>query len=305
MVTYVDIGRIFVAIINTLIVSIPEEAYLMSFCLILMNRFDVLEFEKAYNRININSKKLIKFLIPVTISAALSNILRSSGINQNIIFLVAIPAIFIPIVITYRIRDIWEIAKALILTMIGFLIMMLIEASYVPLISYGLNKTIHELNSSLFLNFIFSVPERAIECYIITYLAVKKFNYLKISVIKTIVNSKALTRITVVILGLNIAFLFVVGKLFYVDRILTSFSLQVQVLVNIVAVIFPILNLAGLWAIIYSIKCKEQFDITLSRDRLSVLTDALVYFYDKGKYDKVEVAINDIKNSIDKLKEIV
>jgi len=158
-----------------------------------------------------------------------------------------------------------------------------------------------DLDNYSFLLVLISLPERVIECCILFYLLSKRTSLIKINIFREIFKSKALSFTTICVFVLNIVFVTLMGKLVFFNHILSSLGIVVQFVVIEGVLIFPILNIAMLFGIIYNMIAKERFERMLSRERMLTLVSILKMYATNQNYGKVNAVIEDINKHLEEL----
>lgn len=277
---------IFYLMSNTLLVSIPEESFLTALYLLLLKRFDALEFDK---------NNLKRFLAAVLIPAVLSNVIRQFSIDGNGVLPIFVLSIYVTAILIYKMYSLKKLFAAFVSILISVVVWMVIEFTYVPYLFHLLNVTVEEVNSSVLNNFLLSLPERIIESIIIWRLWVKRFNVLKVDIVKSIISSWFLSILSIVLLGINVFILGLGGKYIIFDRYLNSLPLSAQMFFVIETLILPIFNMVVLYAVVYTIKYKEAYNKLVEKDHVSTLVAIIDESIEGNKLGNVKKAMDDIK----------
>ena len=276
------------ALANTIFVSILEESFIVAFSLMLLKKFDALEFNKGIN--------VKRFLGAILIPAVFTNASRQFGVQDNFVLLIGVLSVYGALVLIYKIHSPKKLLGAFISILTAIVTFMAIELSYVPLLLRLLNTTVEEVNSSVLNNFLLSIPERTIEAVIIWAMWKKRFNILKVDVVKVITNSRVLSILSIVLLGMNVFMLGLSGKYVIFDRYLSGFPISVQMVFIVGTLILPIFNMVILYAIIYNLKYKEGYRKLFRRDNINSLVSILEESIQEGDYRMVRMALDDMKN---------
>ena len=267
-------------IISIIIVSIPEELFLVLFSLILLKRYDLIELKKD---------NIFKISIPVVITAVASNILRYYlPSTKDYIIIIGIIIIVASIIIIYGLSRPKEIIKVIICTLLSMIVYAVIQTAYVPLLLYGTSVPIEELNKPGLLIFIWSLPERAIEFSILSYFLSKKKSFLRVNLIKVISDSPKLTMITTVVLLFNILFIAAVVKVIGYERVLVGLRFDIQIIFIVCLLLLPVLNLAALFIAIYYIKDRDALKRFNIQQELNVSISDIRFFLKRREYDRIE-----------------
>lgn len=290
-------------VMNTLLVSIPEELFLVMFTLIMVGEFEYWE-EPECKRI-INRFDYVRVFLPTIVGALLSNILINFGFNNGFYQFLSPIVTYILIILTndifgdaYPIK--WMI-KAFIAFMIGFLFIGLTEFIYAPFIIYGTNLTMAKIHSSFLLYFMTSLAPRFLQYSLLCYLVSKKRTFLKGQLFKNILSSPVLTAILSLLVLVNILFLWLMYKTIVFDGVLESVSHFYQVLTIISVVLFPMLNLSGLIWSSYFLRNKDTKDRKNASDKLYKLLDEMDLYTNNGNYDNIKWKLNEIGIGIEEV----
>jgi hypothetical protein len=289
--------------LNTLLVSIPEETFLVMFILILLGKLNFLGNDILEKRIN--RTEIIKISTPIILTAIMSNVLRYLGIDFNIVFLSFLIALFILLTIIFELwKDGKEIGKALLFLMFGVLIMLVLEFSYIPFILYATEKTVEELNSNLLWNFLISLPERTIEGLLIAFLLSKKFTFLKASIIKPITQSRFLVSITITTLIFDIALMAIMIKSICYDKILINLSLSTQIVIIVGNILFPIINVAALLCGVYHKENQTQAKQAFFIETMQEYIQNIKVCTNNSDYGKISSSLKAIELEVTSLSEL-
>ena len=290
-------------ILNTLLVSIPEEFFLVMFTLILVGEFEIWKEPEC--------KKLIhkydyeRILIPTIVSALLSNVLRYSGLNYDATSVITILAVFILVIIT---NDIFGDASALkwigkcfVFLILACIIVGISEFLYVPLVVYGTGKPIQEINQNIIVNFLVSLPSRMLQYIILIYLIYHKRTLLKGSIIKHILLFPVPLLITSLIVFFNLVFYIIAYNLIIYDRVLANLTNIIQVVVIVGVVLFPILNILGMaWLACY-IKDREVNDRRIASTKLCDLLDKMELYSNSSNYGNIKWKLKEFGMGIEEV----
>lgn len=290
-------------IFNTLLVSIPEELYLVMFTLILVGEFEYWkedECKKLINRWDYG-----RILIPTLTSALLSNILRYTGVNYDIASLITILTVFVIIVLT---NDIFGDASAMKWTGKAFAFLMIAcitvgvsEFIYVPFVVYGTGKPIQEINKDIWLNFVVSLPSRIIQYSILLYFVSRKRTLLKGKIIMHIVSNPVVLVITSAITLFDLLFYIVAYNLIVYEQVLINISHIMQIIIIIGITLFPILNISGLVWAVYYVKNKEMNDKKTASEKLENMLKDIKLYTNNENYDNIKWKLNEIGMGIEEI----
>lgn len=301
MLTVIDTSKFFTVLANTLINSIPEEAFLAMFCLTLLKEFDFLkskvEGQNRFKRVDI-----VDISVPVLLTAAISNLSRYSGAQVSAVFLISLCTMFISILIRFkRYSDFTAALKTLGCTILSFLLLLTIENSYMPLVLYATNRSIHDFNNSVFLNFLLSLPERLIEFALLSYLLLKKTRSVRVSVIKQILRSKILILLTLSLISVNLFAFLLMGKSFIFDRMLEGLSLLTQTAEIIVLLLLPVVNFAALICTIWYISNRDSHKKEDIKRQFKDAIDDTRLLIEHGRYEKIPLLLSYMEQDIEKI----
>jgi hypothetical protein len=280
-------------LINTIVVSIPEEAFLVILTLILMRRFDLLEFKKA------NILKILLVVIPI---AFVSNILRGLvGFDMSFVSVVGFGGIFILVVLVYRLHKVSNILKAFLSVTISFIVGMAIQLLYVPFIIYGTSVTMEELNQVGTASFIVSIIDRVAHISILCFLFLKKRSFIKLNFFKVITRNKILARISAIITLLNLVFIYVMCMLIYYDKILLNLKASTQLIIIVAIIVFPVINLSFIFGVLnYSVN-KYTFAKVYIHEESRVLRVLVQVLLKQRMYEKIDAELESFENEVKKI----
>jgi len=234
-------------LLNTVLVSIPEEMFLTIMTLIILKRFDMLD-------IRMWRQNLKSIMIPVLIVATLMNALTCIPAIPSSIGSIFVLIIFY-LLLVYIIKknsydfvnkDYWKILLSL---SCSFFILGLLESITIPLILFLLHKPLSFINDSSLWNFLASLPSRILEFLTITFLIIKHNNVVKIRMFEIITkNNFLLGSITSFAILSNIFAVYSI-KLIGFDRILENkVPMLGQVLVSMAVLVVPAIII--FWALL-------------------------------------------------------
>lgn len=294
-------------LMNTLLVSIPEEFYLVMFTLILVGEFDYWKEDECKRLIN--KFDYVRVFLPTIISALLSNILRYTDLNSSIYQLMLAIILYIIIVLT---NDIFGdasalkwMAKAFIFYLIGHLTLGLSELVYTPFVLYGANITMEEINNNILLNFLLSLPSRLLLYSVLLYFVSNKRTLLKGRLLKPIISNRILTIIFSALVLFNIIFLWMMYKAIVYDNLLVNTSHFSQILIVLGVVFFPISNVLGLLWGFYYLKDKEINNNKIANEKLHILLKEIELFSNNDNYGNIKWKLNEIGMGIEEVADII
>lgn len=290
---------------NTLLVSIPEELYLVMFTLILVGEFEYWK-EPECKRL-INKFDYVRVFLPTIVGALLSNILKYMGLESGFFQVLTPIVIYIIIVFTNDIfgdaSAIKWMAKAFLFFMLGFLSIGISEFTYMPFVLYGKDLTMTEINNNFLLYFTLSLPSRLLQYSLLLYLISRKRTLLKGRLLKHLLSNSILSVIFSVLVVFNVLFLRMMYEAIAFDELLitTSHASQIYMLIGIF--IFPVLNILGLLWGFYFIKNKETNDKKIAYEKLHILLKDLKLYTNNENYDNIRWKLNEIGMGIEVVAE--
>lgn len=290
-------------ILNTILVSIPEEFYLIMFTLILMGEFDYWkeeECKKLFDRWD-----YIRVFVPVVIGALTSNVLRYSGMDVNLVTVISMMVFFIAIILT---GDIWGdasalkwIGKAFIFLLLGILSIMVIEFMFIPLFLYGLKESLHEINQNIMLNFVMTLPLKIVQFTILGFLFAKKRTIIKVDLGEYIFKNRFFSMIFFFVMLFNFIFMLIMYKVVIYEGVLSEFTISLQIALNACIFSFPILNISFLIWEIYYIKNQETYKQKIVAKHLKELINEMNIYTNNERYDNIKWKIHEMEKVTDLL----
>ncbi|HEX3029396.1 MAG TPA: hypothetical protein VHT34_08855 [Clostridia bacterium] len=295
-----DWGNIVDYILNMVLVSMPEEIFLVVFCLILLKQFDFLG-SKNDGESRLKWRDIFEVSIPVVILAVLSRSLTQINIDPNFKLVIIIFLMPILIIIVYKLWSVEDILKTFACSFISIIVFLLIEFLYVSLVLFFTKKPSLDINGNALMSFIWSLPERMVEYVIIAFLLIRKATFLKANITKIIMKNKMLKVVFSVLLMFNTGIFVLFGKILLFSNALRELDNSVQLAVIGAITLFPIVNVTGiLWAVYY-VYNKEQYDKYITKESLKDMTKELVDLTQNENYNKINVVVKDIQISIEEL----
>lgn len=266
-------------IFNTVFVSIPEEIFLIVFALILMGKHEYLSFKSA------NIEKVLS----ASIIGAIFSLIVKIYIPQvtDYLFFIAIFVMTGVMILIYRIFKMEEILKSLLCMSISFVVFAIFQTSYIPLLMYGTNLSISEMSQPGLYQFLWSLPERAMEYTLLACLLLKKNSFIKFNFIKTVMQNTALKITTIIIALFNISFLAMMIKLVGVDKILFKLPLFMQILSLVLILLFPIVNTFTNLFVAYYIENKNAQKSFIIQEDLKVSISDIKFYLNRGDYERI------------------
>lgn len=260
--------------LNTLFVSIPEELFWVMFIYIMMGEFD--HWKDASNNKLFYKEDYARVFVPVVLTALLSNILRYSGIDNNIVSLVTIFTLFFSII---AFGDIFNnsgavkwVAKVFLFLVLGASIIFLCEMLYIPFILYGTGMEIKELNSNIFRNIVISIPARVFQYLFLFIILVNKISSKSKFTIKKFFVHSRMSLITIcLLLFFHLIFIINMTNLIALQKILISLQPFNRLITVVIISVFPVINLICIIILVYIFyKYKIKSDAQLYRDIINI-----------------------------------
>ncbi|OHD20787.1 MAG: hypothetical protein A2Y34_07080 [Spirochaetes bacterium GWC1_27_15] len=226
------------ALLNTILVSIPEEIFLVVMTLIFLKRFDMLDVRMwKYN---------LKWItIPAFPVAIMINVFRYiiiipkpiATITDGIIFYTLMMIIIKSNSFNFIRKD---YLKILLYFTLSLIILGVLENSTYPVIMFLINKPFEYFNNNIIWNFLLVLPSRIFEYIILFYSISKQNNVVRIKLFDSIISNKLYFKVMIFLtIMFNVLSIFLVKFIVY-DKILEKLSLLEKVLVSEITLIFPV-----------------------------------------------------------------
>lgn len=281
-------------LINTIVVSVPEQLFFIMFSLILMRRYDFFELKKS---------NVLRFTIAVLPAALLSNILRGLfRVDQNLVLLVGVITLFTVLAAVFRIRSVKGIFKVFLSSLLCFIIVILTQLLYFPFILYGTSITAEQLNQYGPLVLLLSLFDRAVQISLLGILFLKKRSFMKLNFSKVITRNKTLAYLFGGVTAINLAFVYIMCMLIYKDKILLGLSPAMQLIIVVFTIAFPIINMTVLFGVInYSVN-KHAYTRVYMQEESRVLRVLVKLMLQQRRYDEIDSEMESFENEVRKLK---
>lgn len=278
------------SIINSIIVSIPEETFIVCFALFVLGKSEFIKLKTA---------NLPRFIACVVPSAFIPNLLREFlPQTREYLMPVGILVIFILIVSIYRLSIAKDILRAFIGTSLGIIIAMVFQMAYAPLVAFGTGISVDAINKSPLLLFFWTLPERAMEFSFLILLLARKGMASRVNILSILAKNRRVAFITLFLLVFNVTFLVIMAKLICYDNILNGTSLTNIVLIIALVIIFPVMNISLLLVVIYSVYYRYSIRLLLSKDRINTLVSVLAVYTEEQNYSKIDSLVADLHNQV-------
>jgi hypothetical protein len=236
------------ALLNMLLVSVPEEFIWSVLSLIFLKRFDLLDWRRwKYN--------LKQLMIPVLPTALMINILRYIIIvPKPIMTLINVVLINVLIIIMLkhnkRVEDKFLIIKSVLFNLLSLFLMTLIEYIYVPTMLFLIKKSINDINNDILLNFLLSLPTRILQIIVVIFILIKKDSQLYVKTIKYILYDKFIMITTLIFVGIILSIWVLLVNFFGDFNIIGQLSINQQLLTSVLLLIIPTIIISLLLYII-------------------------------------------------------
>lgn len=246
------------ALLNALLISIPEEMFLVTMTLILLKRFDLLDI-RVWRR---NLKWFAISVIPVALVSDLLRYVIKTGndiTSLTVFILMMILICFVVLKNNYMNENKIIISlKIFFYVSLSFIILGVIESAYTPLVLFLIKRSITYINNNILYNFLLSSPSRILEFTLCFQILIKNNNPIKVNLFEIIIKNKFL-KITffMMIFFINI-FIIYFTKLIGYNLILKNLGFLEQFLITILSVSLPVILLGYFLMIINYIVLKER-----------------------------------------------
>lgn len=285
-----DWSHIGFTILNSIIISIPEETFIVYLALFILGKPEF---------IKLKTSNLPRFLACVVPAALISNLLREFlPQTKDYMMVIGIVAVFLLIVFIYRVIDSKDILRAFIGTILSFIAVTLFQLVYAPIVMYETGINLDDINKSVLLLFFWTLPERAMEFSFLILLTVRKSMASKINIFSILSKNRLIASITLFLLIFNVTFLAIMGKLIFFDNILVNTSLLNIVMITALVIIFPVMNISLLMVVIYSVNYRYTIRLLLSKERINTLVSVLAVYTEEKNYGKIDSLVTDLHNQV-------
>jgi len=228
------------AIMNFLLVSLPEESIWLISTLILMKRFDLLDKYMWRDK--------IKYLaLPVFLSSISINFLKYIIVAPRLVISIsAILTIYVGIIYILKIPEnnmlnekipYFKILFYVLLNLAGLII--LVEYLYAPIFLIYIKKSIIEINYMWNMNFLLSIPARVIQFFIIIIILIIQNKKTYVNIMQSIFSDKKITITVTSFISILIIFWIILIDIFGKYNIMSQFKINQQIILNILLLIVP------------------------------------------------------------------
>ena len=236
-------------ILNIIFTSIPEEAFIAIITLIFLklnNLLDIYTWNKSL-------KWIALAVLPVSI---MINILKYIIIVPKQNMMISLME-FIVLNNSFNIT-ISLILKTAIFTIVGFVIVGLVELSYCPLILSILDRPISFFNANVYYNFLLGFPAKVLYLCVISFVIMRRNSTVQIDLFNTIVKNKFFIYSLLLMVLVRISLVAYVVKLIERNNILIYIQFVEKLYIVIGITCVPIIFVTLLLMFINNILCKEQ-----------------------------------------------
>ena len=235
------------ALLNLILVSIPEEAFIVIMTLVFLKRFDMMD-------IRMWRSNLKWIMLPTIPTAIMINVFR---------YIIIIPRpmmslvtfILMNILIVYMVlKNSYTINKKLVVqtiiyTVLSFIIVGLIELSCFPILLSILHNPISFFNNNIVYNILLAIPTRILHLCIIVFIITKKNNKIQIDLFNTIIRNKFFTNSFLVIIISIVLIIIYATKLMMINNILENLQIADQLIIIMITTSIPIILIT--WFLIF------------------------------------------------------
>jgi len=227
------------ALLNFILVSVPEELFLTVMTLIFLKRFDMLD-------IRMWRHNLKWIMIPVIPVAVLINLFRyivtipkpTATIIDGIIFYILILLIIKKNSYNFNSKDFLRILLCIALSLI---ILGILENSTYPVIMFLIDKPFEYFKNNILWNFLLVFPSRIFEYIILFYLIVKQNSVIKTKLFESIICNRLYFKVVIFLaISFDILSVYLVKLIVYNKILDDKVSLLEKVLISEVTLIFPV-----------------------------------------------------------------
>lgn len=285
-----DWANIGITILKSIIISIPEETFIIYIALYILGKFEF---------IKLKSSNLPRFMACVIPLAFISIILRDLlPFLTDYLMPIGIIIAFLLIVFIYKVHERKEVLRAFVGTILGFILIAMCQIIYVPLVLFGTGISLETINKSILIVFLWTLPERVMEFSILVLLTLRKSMAAKINIFSILSKNRLIAFTTLFLLTFNVIFLVIMGKLICFDNLLVGSSLLAIVSIIALIIIFPVMNISLLIVVIYSVYYKYSIRLLLSKERMSTLVNVLAVYTEEKNYSKIDNLVTDLHNQV-------
>ncbi len=224
------------ALLNCLLVSIPEEIVWVTLTLVLLKRFDLLDWRRWKRNIKLLSIPI--FPVSISISILRYIFIIPKPIMSIFTLIMLITLIYYIVKKTDKIDD-TKIYKVIMFTLIGSLTIIIIESLYIPITLYLTGLNISDVNNSLTNNFLLSLPIRLLQFGIILYIIYSKNYGVKFNKFLEIFKNKFTAISLIVLLSIVIVSRVFFSKVFNNEGFYINMSVDSKLLLGTSLTVLP------------------------------------------------------------------
>jgi len=243
---------------NLILVTIPEQFFLVVMTLIFLKKFGILDVLMWKQ----NIKWILIPVIPISIIEDINTFIITNNLFSQILTILNLVFFYILMVYVakknsdnFNMRDYKKIFAGLA---ISLLILGVLESVTAPIMLLLLNKPLTYINDNAIWNFVGSFPSRTFEFLILTFFIIKNNNAVKIQMFDSISrHNSLLVPITTFVVLSNIFAVYLI-KLVGGDKILDKVSTLGQVIISMSILVVPALVLYLILMIINFFLVREK-----------------------------------------------
>ena len=254
-------------ILNTIFVSLPEEAFIAIITLIFLKLNNLLDIY-MWNR---SLKWIALAVLPVSI---MINILKYIIIvpQQNMMISTMILMIllmeFIVINNSFNIT-ISLILKTAIFTISGFVIVGLVRQLYCPLILSILDRPLSFFNANVFYNFLLGLPARVLYLCVISFVIIRRNSTVHVDLFNSIVKNKFFIYGFLLMILVRISLITYIVRLIERNNILIYIQFVEKLYIIIGIICIPIIFITLILMFVNNLLCKEQIKLQVYENMIN------------------------------------
>ena len=244
------------ALLNFILVSVPEELFLVTMTLILMKRFDLLDVRMWWY----NLKWIMLPVIPV---ALLINFFKYIVvIDKQYIMLISLPLLYILILCLGK-NNIFRHSGMLYLRLllclaISVFIMNMLENLTCPVILDLINQPLGKFENNILWNFALSIPSRIIAYLLLAYIIIKNNSVANIKILTVILKNSLYSKLILfLVVSSNMLSIYMI-ELISVDNILDKVPLIEKIFISESLLVLPLVVIFVVILLIGDLAKKER-----------------------------------------------
>jgi len=244
------------ALLNTILVSIPEESFIVIMTLVFLRRFDMLDI-----RMWKHSLKWI--MVPTLPVAIMINVFRYIVIIPKPLmslasFILMTILIIFMIIKNSVVFDKKLLFKTIMFTILSFVVVGLIELLYYPISLSLLHKQMSYFNNNILYNLLLAIPTRVLQICIVAFIIMRKNNDIEINLFNTIVRNKFFTKSFIMMITIMLFVIIYMGKLLMFDNILVELQVIDQLFIVLIVIVTPIILITWFLMFVNYLLTKEK-----------------------------------------------